>query len=99
PTRYVSEAQPLVILEALSAGIPVIATTRGCICDLLSSGGTALPEGADFVPAAVRLIADWAGDRVRLAALGATAPAPCVALRRSALGELDSLVERMTMAA
>ncbi|MCL6622780.1 MAG: glycosyltransferase family 4 protein [Syntrophobacterales bacterium] len=31
PTYYHPEGQPFVIIEALAAGLPVIATTRGCI--------------------------------------------------------------------
>lgn len=35
PTTYRHEAQPLVLLEALSRGVPVLATARGAIADLL----------------------------------------------------------------
>ncbi len=45
PTRYVNEAEPLVVLEALSAGVPVVAYGRGCI-------GHMIPEGAGRVVAA-----------------------------------------------
>ena len=36
PTNYVNEAEPMVILEAFSYGIPVIAKPRGCIGELLN---------------------------------------------------------------
>jgi len=36
PTQHTQEAQPNVIYEALAAGIPVYATSRGCISEMLS---------------------------------------------------------------
>lgn len=36
PTRYCNEAQPLVLIEALEAGVPVIANGRGCIPEMLA---------------------------------------------------------------
>jgi glycosyltransferase involved in cell wall biosynthesis len=38
PTVYVNESEPLVILEALAHGVPVIATPRGCIASSLADG-------------------------------------------------------------
>lgn len=35
PTRYANEAQPMVLVEALQYGLPVLATGRGTIADLL----------------------------------------------------------------
>ena len=43
PSRYRNEAAPLVVLEALAAGVPVVASDRGCIPSQLA------PELGDFV--------------------------------------------------
>lgn len=58
PTRYPNEAQPLVIFEALAAGIPVLATPRGCIPEQLDTPDWILsPES--FACEAARLISRW----------------------------------------
>jgi len=69
PSRYVHEAEPVVVLEALSAGIPVIATDRGCIADLIGHAkGTLLDrEGMDTEPA-VRMVEAWLADPAAFAA-------------------------------
>jgi glycosyltransferase involved in cell wall biosynthesis len=63
PTTYSNEAEPLVVLEALSYGVPVIAFGRGAIPEILSKCGTVISPGTDFVePAFARLLA-WESDR------------------------------------
>jgi glycosyltransferase involved in cell wall biosynthesis len=46
PTKYRNEAEPLVVLDAMSLGIPVLSYSRGCIDEILdNSGGKAFsPE-------------------------------------------------------
>ncbi|WP_298125309.1 glycosyltransferase [Brevundimonas sp.] len=55
PTRYANEAQPLVLLEALAAGAPILSIERGCIgCDHRESPGLTAPAN-EFQQAAL----DW----------------------------------------
>ncbi len=48
-TRYRNEAQPLVVFEAHSQGVPVIVRDRGCISDQLGPGDLLVPNDVDFV--------------------------------------------------
>lgn len=49
PTRYANEAQPVVVFEALSRGLPTVAFGRGCIpSDLDENSGLVVPPGTDF---------------------------------------------------
>lgn len=64
PTDYTNEAQPVVLLEALSAGAAVLATARGCMaCDHGGSPGLIAPL-AEFHDAALAWLVEHAsGDR------------------------------------
>lgn len=49
PSQYKNEAEPLVVLESLAAGVPVIASDIGCISgDLDNKGGIALTIDEKF---------------------------------------------------
>ena len=54
PSYYPNEAQPLVIIEALNAGVPVISTFHGSIPEMISDG----VEGALVEPKQPAAIAD-----------------------------------------
>lgn len=57
PTKYRNEAQPLVIFEALSFGVPVIAYDRGCISETIKKeSGMLIDKSDDFAPIASELI-------------------------------------------
>jgi len=74
PTRYHNEAQPLVVLEALAAGVPVIASARGCIGEAIGGAGLAIGENDDFVMQALAILSDYAKspDTLTLASRRAT---------------------------
>ena len=60
PTRYDNETEGLVNLEALRAGVPVIAYGRGCIPEIVDADcGLVVPPADAFVQAALVHIRDW----------------------------------------
>jgi glycosyltransferase involved in cell wall biosynthesis len=62
PSSYSNEAEPLVILEAMSSGIPVIGWERGCIGEMLTWGNSephAIQQGESFAAQAVAKIETW----------------------------------------
>lgn len=48
-TTYPNEAQPTVLFEAMSRGIPVISYDRGCIRSQVADAGLVLAQGSDAV--------------------------------------------------
>lgn len=57
PSRYPNEAEPLTIYHSLAAGVPVVATDMGCLCDMLSGVSlcATLPS-ASFLKATIEFI-------------------------------------------
>lgn len=69
PSRY--EGLPTVIVEAMLAGVPVVATAVNAVTDLVSPGETGLlvpPRRPDLLAAAVRHLLSSPGDAARMAA-------------------------------
>ncbi|MGY3412382.1 glycosyltransferase involved in cell wall biosynthesis [Bradyrhizobium sp. GM5.1] len=65
PTTYINEAQPTVVYEALTAGIPVIAYGRGCILSQVRGSGLVIPPTDAFVTPALAWLRDYAANRGR----------------------------------
>jgi len=68
PSSYSNEAEPLVILEAMSSGIPVIGWQRGCIGEMLhwrNSGSHAIQQEESFAALAVATIETWLSEPQR----------------------------------
>lgn len=92
PTRYANEAEPLVVLEALRAGKPVIATARGCIADdLPMAAGAVFPEH-EFIDASLPLLLAWANDPAKLAAVSREARTSAHRLFHSAQNSLQEIL-------
>ena len=63
PSRYRHETLPVVIHEALSHGVPVLATAIGCVADQVGEAGRCIGLDEDFVAAALPLVDEMVGDR------------------------------------
>jgi glycosyltransferase involved in cell wall biosynthesis len=69
PTRYVNEAEPVTLHEAMSRAIPVIAYGRGCIPEIIGPDcGLVIDPAAPFVPAALTQLETWLADPAAFAA-------------------------------
>jgi glycosyltransferase involved in cell wall biosynthesis len=65
------EGQPTVVMEAMSAGLPVVATDRGAVTDMVRDGETGLVVPAGRPAELAAAMASLAADPVRAAAFGA----------------------------
>lgn len=63
PTRYVNEAQPTVIFEAFSYGVPVMSVDRGCIRTQVGASGDVFMQGDDFTARALERLKCYLEDR------------------------------------
>ena len=60
PSKYVNEAEPLTVYEAMMAGVAVIAWDRGCLGSMVSGGaGALIARGDDFVESACTRLRSW----------------------------------------
>lgn len=60
PTKYINEAEPLTIHEAIAKAVPVIAIERGCIsCLVNEETGLLIKQKEDFITMAVDKIIEW----------------------------------------
>ncbi|HZB90795.1 MAG TPA: glycosyltransferase family 4 protein [Stellaceae bacterium] len=92
PTAYEHEAEPLVVVDAVSAGVPVIATDRGCIGYLLGITGGRVLAAEAFVAQSVEQIAAWARDPAQLVASSAQAQARFAELHEHSRRQLERLL-------
>jgi glycosyltransferase involved in cell wall biosynthesis len=93
PSRYVNEAEPLVVLEALQSSVYVLASDRGAISEMVANGaGWAFSE-ASFVEQATREIRTLDHDRARLRQVRLLALEQSRRLRTAAQIELEATLD------
>ena len=98
PTRYANEAQPLVVLEAMAHGVPVIAAARGCIEEDIGAAGLAVSCDSRFVEKSVDAISRWLADPSQLVSLAAASLGRAGDRRRASAGELDRVISTIAAA-
>jgi glycosyltransferase involved in cell wall biosynthesis len=96
PTRYINEADPRVLSEALAHGTAIVALNRGCVGATLSGGGgTCIPDSEDFVEATTQLVLDWLSDAKGFTAVSAQALENYRTLRERYDDRLERVVDAM----
>lgn len=93
PSRL-TEGQPLVLLEAMSYGVPVISSDRGYCAELVGEAGVATPI-AEFEDRAISFMAHCQDDSGYLSGMGAKARARYEALKAAADFQLRALIDLM----
>ncbi len=96
PTRHAHEAEPLVVLDALTAGVPVIASDSGYLRHVLGETSGCLVAGESFVERSVEKVGIWSEDRQALAQASCDARGRAAKLRQEAQDQLSRLLQRVT---
>ena len=66
PTKYVNEAEPLVIYEAIRSGVYVMACDRGAIAEMLRDEAGSVFKECDFVESATLRIEQLSQNRIQM---------------------------------
>lgn len=93
PSRYVNEAQPVVIVEALATGVPVAATPIGCIPGMIRSEFGWLIESQQFAKEASKSISLLSDDALKYEEMSVAALSFSNEFRCRSLSQLQVLRE------
>lgn len=98
PTRYVNEAEPVTIWEALASSAPVIALSRGCISGMIPDGvGWVIDDPSCFIEQGIKHLRSLIENPEQLATMKNTARAEFESARSHYRQQLDTLLKEMTI--
>jgi len=97
PTQYRHESQPLVVLESLAHGVPVLTFDRGCIASDVADAGMTVSLGDDFITAVFPILQKWAADRAALNRAKAAAMNRAKQLSLEAGRSLDQILKEFNI--
>lgn len=96
PSRHVHEAEPLVMIEALAHGVPVLSTRRGCMPSVWEDAlAMHTLDETDFVEQACTTLAPWIASAVVRAEWAAGARGIHARLHVQALQDWQALCQRI----
>jgi glycosyltransferase involved in cell wall biosynthesis len=95
PTKYVNEAEPLVLYEAMHAGAYVIACDRGAIREMLANDAGDAFSPATIVADACKRITELSRDRASLLLAKTASLNQMLRIRSSGAVELERLLDAM----
>jgi len=93
PTKYPNEAEPVTILEALRAGVPVIAAGRGCIYSMIDQqSGAVFPNIDQYVNDTTEYIKSIITGAISLSTLSESALNQFSQMHTYNVNELNNLI-------
>ena len=100
PSRYVNEAEPLVVYEAMAAGLPVAVTARGCLCEFADKPFVIVMDrdAADLGPVVLR-VEQWIKDRPLFEQASIAVLEHMKAMREDRSPQLGALLSAITSSA
>lgn len=97
PSRFRQEAAPLVVYEAMSAGVPVLATDRGVIAETIPKGAGAIcGRNDDFTAFTLATVASWDWHQDAVQARGQAIKAMMEKAVAQSITEFDRLATLLT---
>ncbi len=95
PSRYKIEAQPMVVLEALSYGVPAVVTPQGYTAEICERLGT-VAEPSAYLEFVVSYVDRWRSEQGFACAQSAAARSCFTRLKEGSLRDLSQLVALIT---